>query len=603
MSTATTQAIPDRATIDPKYTWNLADLYSSDSAWEADLKSAQSMIDKLKGYAGRLAESPKTLWDCLELRSELSKTLFSLYQFAYLSKDLDNRVSKYQAMTDRAAMLGAQAGAASAYIEPELLTLDDATLRTMAGQFPKTDVYDFFIEELIRSKPHIRSEEVEELLAMSAMVSRGSDSIFSMMDDADIVYPSITDEQGNEVQLTKQRYAKFVESSDRRVRRDAHEKFYEPYKARLNSLGATLASSVNKDIFYTKARHFDSCLANALDGNNIPLSVYHSLIETTESNLSGLHAYVRLRKKILKLDSIYGYDMVCPLFPDQDYEVDYPRAVERLLEAVAPLGNEYVSALRAAMNSRWVDVFETPGKGGGAYNYGNFSAHPFVLMNYNNTVDNMFTLAHEMGHAMHSHLSCRTQPFAKHHYSIFVAEVASTLNEGLLMQLLIKESTDIRQKLYLLNRYLDNTMGTFFNQVMYAHFELAIHQEVEKGGALSPDWMTEIWGEYLQKYFGPDLTVDDCSKLKWARIPHFYNMFYVFQYATSYAASEMILDKFLKGEKDIVARYLEMLSSGGKNHPIELLKICGVDMTKPDAVRSTLNRFAQQVVEVDRLIS
>jgi oligoendopeptidase F len=603
MSTATTPAISDRAAIDPKLTWNLADLYASDSAWEADLKSAQSMIEKLRGFAGHLAESPKILWDSLELRSELSKTLFSLYQYAYLSKDLDNRVSKYQAMTDRAAMLGAQAGAASAFIEPELLKLDDAVLRKMASQFPKTDVYDFFIEELIRSKPHIRSEEVEELLAMSSMVSRGPDSIFSMMDDADIVYPSITDENGNEVQLTKQRYAKFVESSDRRVRRDAHEKFYEPYRARLNSLGATLASSVNKDIFYTKARHFDSCLANALDGNNIPLSVYHSLIEATESNLTGLHAYVRLRKRILKLDSIYGYDMLCPLFPDQDYEVDYPRAVERLLEAVAPLGNEYVSALRGAMNSRWVDVFETPGKGGGAYNYGNFSVHPFVLMNYNNTVDNMFTLAHEMGHAMHSYLSCRTQPFAKYHYSIFVAEVASTLNEGLLMQLLIKESTDVCQKLYLLNRYLDNTMGTFFNQVMYAHFELAIHEEVEKGGALSPDWMTEIWGEYLQKYFGPDLTVDECSKLKWARIPHFYNMFYVYQYATSYAASEMILDKFLKGEKDIVARYLEMLSSGGKDHPIELLKICGVDMTRPDAVASTLNRFAQQVAEVDRLIS
>lgn len=602
MSTAPTPAIPDRAAIDPKHTWNLADLYASDAAWEADLKSAQSMIEQLKSFAGLLAESPKTLWDCLELRSELSKTLFSLYQFAYLSKDLDNRVSKYQAMTDRAAMLGAQAGAASAYIEPELLTLDDATLRKMASQFPKTDVYDFFIEELIRSKPHIRSEEVEELLAMSAMVSRGPDSIFSMMDDADIVYPSITDEHGHEVPLTKQRYAKFIESADRRVRRDAHEKFYEPYKARLNSIGATLASSVNKDIFYSKARHFDSCLANALDGNNIPLSVYHSLIEATESNLGGLHAYVRLRKKIMKLDSIYGYDMVCPLFPDQDYDVDYPRAVERLLEAVAPLGNEYVTALRTAMNSRWVDVYETPGKGGGAYNYGNFSAHPFVLMNYNNTVDNMFTLAHEMGHAMHSYLSCRTQPFAKHHYSIFVAEVASTLNEGLLMQLLIKESTDVRQKLYLLNRYLDNTMGTFFNQVMYAHFELAIHEEVEKGGALSPDMMTAIWGEYLQKYFGPDLTVDECSKLKWARIPHFYNMFYVYQYATSYAASEMILDKFLKGEKDIVARYLEMLSSGGKDHPIELLKICGVDMTKPDAVSSTLNRFAEQVAQVDKLL-
>ena len=601
MTTASQETIPDRKAIDIQHTWKLTDLYSSDDDWEADLKSAQSMIVDLGRFAGTLAQSPQTLWDCLELRTELSKSLYSLYQYAHLSKDLDNRVSKYQAMTERAAMLGAQAGAATAFIEPELLKLDDATLRRMAARFPRIDVYDFYIEELIRSKPHIRSEEVEELLAMSAMVSRGPDAIFSMMDDADIVYPNITDEKGNEVRLTKQQYAKYIESADRRVRRDAHEKFYEPYKAHLNTLGATLASSVNKDLFYTKARRFDTCLANALDGNNIPLSVYHALIDTTESNLTGLHAYTKLRKKILKLDSIHGYDMVCPLFPDQDYEVAYPRAVERLLEAVAPLGSEYVSALSKAMNSRWVDVYETPGKGGGAYSYGNYSAHPYVLMNYNGTVDNMFTLAHEMGHAMHSYLSNRTQPYAKHHYSIFVAEVASTLNEGLLMQLLIKESTDPRQKLYLLNRYLDNTMSTFFNQVMYAHFELAIHQEVEKGGALSPDWMTEQWGEYLQKYFGPEFGVDDCSKLKWARIPHFYNMFYVYQYATSYAASETILDKFLSGEKDIVARYLEMLSSGGKDHPIELLKICGVDMTKPDPVLSTLKRFEQQVAEVDKL--
>lgn len=601
MPVSNTQTTPDRAAIDPQHTWNLTDLYKSDDGWEADLKSAQAMIEKLKGFTGRLAQSAQVLWDCLELRSELSKTLYSLYQYAHLNKDLDNRVSKYQAMTDRAAMLGAEAGAASSFIEPELLKLDDAALRKLGSQFPQTNIYDFYIEELIRSKPHIRSEEVEEVLAMSSMVSRGPDAVFSMLDDADIVYPRIIDEKGNEVQLTKQRYAKFIESSDRRVRRDAHEKFYEPYKAHLNTLGATLASAINKDVFYTRTRRFDSCLAGALDGNNIPLSVYHSLINTTESNLAGLHAYTRLRKRILKLDSISGYDMVCPLFPDQDYEVDYPRAVERLLEAVAPLGNEYVSALRKAMQSRWVDVFETPGKGSGAYSYGNYSAHPFVLMNYNNTVDNMFTLAHEMGHAMHSYLSNRTQPYAKHQYSIFVAEVASTLNEGLLMQLLIKETTDVRQKLYLLNRYLDNTLGTFFNQIMYAHFELLIHEEVEKGGALSPDWMTHVWGDYLQKYFGPDLTVDDCSKLKWARIPHFYNPFYVYQYATSYTASEMILSKFLSGEKDIVARYLEMLSSGGKNHPIELLKICGVDMTKPEPVMATLKRFSEQVAEVERL--
>jgi oligoendopeptidase F len=598
----TTTQIPRRTDIDPKYTWNLTDLYPSESAWETQFKSAETMTEKIKSFAGRLAESPQPLWDCLVLRGGLSKILHSLYQFAHLSKDLDNRVSKYQAMTTRVAMLGAQAGAASAYIEPELLKLDDAALRKAASQFPKTDVYDFYIEELIRSKAHIRSEEVEELLATSAMVGRGPDTIFSMLDDADLVYPAILDESGNETQLTKQRYAKFMESKDRRVRSDAHEKFYQPYKEHLNTIGATLGVSVAKDVFYARARKFDSCLAHALDGNNIPRSVYHSLLDTTEANLDGLHAYIRLRKKALKLDSIHPYDMVCPLFPDQDYDVSYDQAVQRMLEAIKPLGNEYVSVLTKAMQSRWVDVYETPGKGGGAYSYGNYTCHPYVLMNYNDTVDNMFTLAHEMGHAMHSYLSCRTQPFAKHQYSIFVAEVASTLNEGLLMHLLLKETTDTRKRLYLLNRYMDNTAGTFFNQVMYARFELMIHEQVEKGAALSPDTMTAFWGELLAKYYGPELVLDDTSKLKWARIPHFYNAFYVYQYATAYAASQMILDKFLAGDPRIIERYLEMLSAGGKDHPIELLKICGVDMTTPEPVMSNLSRFAAQVAEVDRLL-
>jgi oligoendopeptidase F len=602
MSVTKTQTTPDRAAIEPQYTWNLADLYPSDQAWESDLKSAQTMTEKMKTFAGRLAAGPQVLWECLELRGELSKILHRLYQYAHLSKDLDNRVSKYQAMTDRAAMLASVAGAASAFVEPELLKMDDGSLRKAAAQFPKTDVYDFYIEELIRSKTHIRSEEVEEILAMSAMIGRGPDAIFSMIDDADLVYPVITDENGAEVRLTKQRYAKFIESKDRRVRREAHEKFYQPYQEHLNTLGTTLATSINKDVFYTRARRFDTCLAGALDDNNIPLSVYHSLLDTTESHLDGLHAYTRLRRKALKLDTLYPYDMVCPLFPDQDYEVDYGRALSRLLEAVAPLGREYVSVLTKAMQSRWVDVYETPGKGGGAYSYGSYTCHPYVLMNYNDTVDNMFTLAHEMGHAMHSYLANRTQPFAKSQYSIFVAEVASTLNEGLLMQLLLKETTDVRTRLYLLNRYLDNTMGTFYNQVMYARFELMIHDEVEKGGALSPDMMTALWGELLQKYFGPDLVLDEPSKLKWARIPHFYNMFYVYQYATSYAGSQMILDKFLSGEPGIVDRYLEMLSSGGKNHPIELLKICGVDMTTPEPVMANLRRFSEQVAEVDRLL-
>ncbi len=301
------------------------------------------------------------------------------------------------------------------------------------------------------------------------------------------------------------------------------------------------------------------------------------------------------------MDEIHTYDLMCPLFPDNDYEVPYSQAVENTLRAVKPLGEKYYTALKTAFDSRWVDVYETQGKGSGAYNWGSYTAHPFVLMNYNDTVDNMFTLAHEMGHAMHSHLSSKALPYSKSQYSIFVAEVASTLNEGLLLLDLLEKAKDKSEKLYLLNRYIDNTWGTFFNQIMYARFELMIHQEVEKGGALSPDYQNDLWRELTQKYYGPDLTMDELTPLKWSRIPHFYMTYYVYQYATSYAASQALLDKVINGEEGVIDRYLELLSSGGKDYPIELLKKCGIDMSTPAPVEATIKRFGEQVDELDKL--
>ena len=597
------KAIPIRAEIEEKHKWNLTDLYADDAAWEADFEQAQRLIEKASSYAGRLAESPSLLYECLQVRSRLHIIISKMYQYAYLYKDLDNRVSKYQALTERAAVLSSQAGAAFSFIEPELLKIDEKTLLEMAANFPKTDEYDFYFKELIRSKAHIRSEEVEEVLAHASIITRGPDSIFSMLDDADITYPSIKDENGVEVRLTKQRAARFLESADPRVRRDTHEAFYAPYKEHRNALGASLGAAVNADVFYIKTRRYKSCLEASLDGNNIPVDVYRSLLETTEKSLEGLHKYVALRKRLLKLDKVHSWDMICPLFPDEDYEVGYDDAVRQTLEAVAPLGEEYGKTLKNAFESRWVDVWETEGKGSGAYNSHSYTAHPFVLMNYNNTVDNMFTLAHEMGHALHSHLTNRTQPFEKSGYSIFVAEVASTLNEGLLLDYLLKQADERGKKLYLLNRAVDNAAGTFFNQVLYAHFELDIHTAVEKGEALSPDMMTDRWRELTALYFGPEFEVDELTPLKWSRIPHFYNSFYVYQYATSFAASSAILTRFLAGESGLIDKYLQMLRAGGSDYPIELLKICGVDMTTPGPVEAMLKLFADQVDEIDRTIS
>ena len=594
-------AIPTRADIDERHTWNLADLYASDETWEADFAKAGELAEESKTFVGKLAASPDTLYDCLKTRSDLGLIVARLYQYAKLNQELDNRQSKYQAMTDRAATLAAQTGAAFAFVEPELLKIEEAALLAMADKFPKTDEYDFYIRELIRTRKHIRSQEVEELLALSATATRGPESIFTMLDDADLVYPSIKDEDGTEVQLTKMRFAKFQESSDRRVRRESYEKFYSVYKDHVNTLSASLAAQVNTDLFYARARHFDSCLEASLFGNNIPASVYHALLDTTEGNLAGLNKYIDLRKRILGIEATHSYDLVCPLFPDQDYEVEYDDAISEILEAVKPLGQKYIDVLTKAFDSRWVDVYETAGKGSGAFSWGSYTAHPFVLMNYNKTVDNMFTLAHEMGHALHSHLSNTHQPYTKSQYSIFVAEVASTLNEGLLLQHLLKKATDKGQKLYLLNRYLSNTMGTFFHQILYGRFELAIHQEVEKGGALSPDFMSELWSKLSNQYYGPAFGNDEHTGLKWSRIPHFYMTFYVYQYATSYAASQAILNKVTTGEDGIIDRYLTLLSSGGNDYPIELLKKCGVDMSTPAPVDATLKLFADQVDELDRL--
>ncbi len=599
--TSKSRAIPQREDIAEQHRWNLMDLYATEADWEKDFGRVQEIIKRAADYHGKLTESAEQLYACLELRTELIRYLSRLAQYASLNRDIDNRVSKFQELTERASLLSSMAATAFAFIEPELLRIEEKQLLKLASEFPKTDVYDFYISELIRSKEHIRSKEVEEVLAASSVIGRAPGNIFSMLDDADLVYGEIEDDEGSKVQLTKQRYAKFLESSNRRVRRDANNALMKVYAEHINSISATLGAGVNADVFYSRARRYASALHASLDSHNIPVEVYHSLLDTVEEDLAGLHKYVGLRKRLLKLDDIKPYDMMCPLLPEKDYEVKYGEAVRTVQEAVAPLGEKYAADLKKAFESRWVDVYESQGKGSGAYSSDNYFVHPFVLMNYNDTVDNMFTLAHEMGHAMHSHLTSKTQPYSKSHYSIFVAEVASTLNEGLMLHYLKGRATDKMEKLYLVNRYVDNTVGTFFFQTLYARFELAAHHCVEKGGALSPESLKQVWLELSRMYYGPEMEIDEFTPFKWARIPHFYSAYYVYQYATSFAASQAILDKFLRGEEGIIEKYLKMLSAGGSDHPIELLKICGIDMTTPDPVKATLAMFEARVNEMAEL--
>ncbi|MEZ5359283.1 MAG: oligoendopeptidase F [Candidatus Zixiibacteriota bacterium] len=602
MAEATTMnAIPQRSDIEHQYTWNLSDLFANDAEWNEAFTKAEKLISQASTFSGKLGDSPESLYKCFEARTVLSILCDELYQYAKLNQDLDSRVSKFQEMCDRAAMLSSKASAAFSFVEPEMLNIDKSTLTDFAKKFPKPDIYDFYIEDFNRSRDHIRSAEIEQLLAQSMVVARGPHSIFTMFDAADISYPEITDENGNKVKLTKQRYAKFMDSPLQSVRKDANDNFYQPYVKSINTLGSIFSTSINKDVFYARARKYETALHASLDANNIPTSVYHSLIATTEKNIEGLHKYMTLRKKILKLDTQYPYDVFCPLFPDADFEVDYEEAVKEVLEAIKPLGQEYVSALTKGFASRWVDVFETEGKAGGAYSWRNYRSHPFVLMNYNKTVSNMFTLAHEMGHAMHSYLSNKNQPYQKAQYSIFVAEVASTLNEGLLMRHMLNKTTDKIQKQFLINRQLTGALGTYFHQVLYATFEYQAHTLVEKGEALSPAKLNKIWEDLTATYYGPSVTMDEFSQYKWSRIPHFYTPYYVYQYATSFAASQAILRKFLDGESGIIEKYLELISSGGNNYPIDQLKKCGIDMTTAAPFEATVKLFSDLVDELDKL--
>ncbi|MCK5127350.1 MAG: oligoendopeptidase F [candidate division Zixibacteria bacterium] len=593
--------IPQRDDIDAQDTWALTDLYKDDNEWDSTFSKAQKLAEKAGEFSGHLDDSSKNLYNCLEARTELSMICDELYQYAKLNQDLDSRASKYQEMCDRAVVLASKISAAFSFVEPELLQIEESKLTEMAKAFPKPDVYDFYISDFNRSRSHIRSAEVEELLAQSSVISRSPHNIFSMFDAADIVYPEVADDNGHKVRLTKQRFAKFMDSPKQSVRAEANEKFYKPYISHLNTLGAVFSATIAKDTFYSKARKYESALHASLDSNNIPVSVYHSLIKATENNLTGLHKYMSVRKKLLKLEKHYPYDVFCPLFPEANDDIPYEEAVKEVLSAIKPLGDNYTSHLTDGFSKRWIDVYETEGKAGGAYSWRNYRSHPFVLMNYNNTISNMFTLAHEMGHAMHSFLSNQKQSYQKAQYSIFVAEVASTLNEGLLMHYLLGKTTDKSRRMYLINRQLTGAMGTYFHQVMYANFEFQVHDIVEKGGALSPDIMNKIWANLTTKYYGSSVTMDEYSKYKWSRIPHFYTNFYVYQYATSYAASQAILGKFLSGEKGIIEKYLNLISSGGNDYPINQLKICGVDMTTTAPFDATLKQFENLVDEMSTL--
>ncbi len=594
--------VRQRSEIAEKYKWRLDHIYASADDWRADLVRVKDMLPKVATFQGNLASSGQVLFECFDHRDKASVLFYKLYIYAHLKLDEDNRDSQYQSMTDEIAALSTVFAEAGSFITPEIMAINDDRLDEMKSECHELRLYDHHLDEMRRMKDHILSPEEERILALVGNVSRGPSQIFRMIDDADIKFGDVVDEKGEKIALTKQRYYDLLESKDRRVRRESMEVFVNAYKGFVNTLGATLSTSVYKDLFYAKTRQYKSCLESALDADNIPEETYRNLVTTVDSHLGVLHRYASLRKKVLGVDELKPYDMYVPLVPDAKIKISYDDAVRRILEGLWPLGKDYLSDLKTAFDSGWVDVYESEGKGSGAYSWSTYATHPYVLMNYNDTLDNMFTLAHEMGHAMHSYYSKKFQPYIYSGHSIFTAEVASTTNEELLMHYMLDRVETKEQKAYLLSYYIQQIVGTFFTQVMYSQFEYEIHKDVEEGKPLSADVLRQTFRKIYQKFWGPEMILEEYSDINCLRIPHFYRAFYVYQYATSYSAATMIAERLLKGDEQQRVAYLRFLQSGESKYPIDTLQEAGVDLTKSDAIEATARLFGRLVDELEALL-
>jgi oligoendopeptidase F len=594
--------IPQRSEIPDKYKWKLQDIYPSDEMWEQDFARVEALLPEMEKFKGRLAESGKILLDCLAMQDSIWIIFDPAYVYAYMKLDEDTRISKYQEMSGRVGELEAKVRQAFSFIQPEILSIPPEKLDELMRQEQGLALYGHYLDNIQRKRAHTLSIAEENLLAQVGSLARVPRDVFAMLDDADVKFGSIIDEEGNQVELTRQRYSKFMESTDRRVRKDALDTYSQAWVGYINTLGANFAGSIKKDIFFARARKYNSTLDAALFADNIPPRVFHNLIETVNGNLKPMHQYVSLRKKYLGLDELHKYDMYVPLVPEAKMDIPYDQAVETLLKGLKPMGKDYVNDAKDGFNSGWVDVYETEGKNSGAYSWGAYTTHPYMLMNYNNTLENLFTLAHEIGHNIHLLYSNQAQPYVYAGHSLFVAEVASAVNEMLLMDYMLKNVKSKEEKLYLLNYFIELINGTFYTQVMFAEFEKDAHARAEAGEALSAKSLRQMYRDIYQKYEGPDLVLDSLDDLGCLRISHFYRNFYVYKYAVGLAAASAVSQKILAGDKDALKKYIQLLEAGETDYPIELLKRGGVDMSSPEPVNAMVELYANLVNQFEKLL-
>ncbi|WP_226644563.1 oligoendopeptidase F [Mesobacillus subterraneus] len=596
--------LPARDEVSTENTWRLEDIFAVDEQWEQEFNEVKGLIPSVQEYQGKLGDSADQLYNALQLQDKLLERLGRLYTYAHMRYDQDTTNSFYQGMDDRIKNLYSQAASALAFIVPEILAVDEEKIKGFLNEKEELKLYEHALEEINLQRPHILSAEEEALLAQASEVMSSPSNTFGMLNNADLEFPSIKDENGEDVEITHGRYIRFLESEDRRVREDAFKAVYKTYGSFKNTFASTLSGNIKKDNFNARIRKYDSARHAALAANNIPESVYENLVNTVNDNLHLLHRYVKLRRKVLGLEKLHMYDLYTPLVKDVKMEIPYGEAKEYVLKGLAPLGDEYNNILQEGFENRWVDVYENKGKRSGAYSSGAYGTNPYILMNWQDNVNNLFTLAHEFGHSVHSYYTRKSQPYPYGNYSIFVAEVASTCNEALLNDYMLKTIDDEQKRLYLLNHYLEGFRGTVFRQTMFAEFEHMIHQKAQNNEALTADSLTKDYYELNKKYFGEeDIMIDEEIGLEWSRIPHFYYNYYVYQYATGFSAATALSKQILEEGQPAVDRYIDFLKSGSSDYPIEVLKKAGVDMTSAKPIQEALKVFEEKLNEMEALLS
>lgn len=582
-----------------KDNWRLEDVYPNQDQWKDDIKQVEALLEDVKEFRGRLGESTDAFFGALNLSNQIRELMVKVYSYARMKRDEDNSNPSTQALFGRAAALLTRVETAYSFMAPEILALPDDTISNFQ-QDHRFAAYSHYLNDLLRQKTHTLSSAEEQVVARTGEITRTPDEIFKMLNNADITFPVIRDDEGKEIEITKGNFIRLMQNKSRRVRHDTFQALYKTYQKLENTFAAALNAGVKRDIFYARVRKHQSARSASLFADNIPPAVYDNLVQTVRSNLGEMHRYMELRKKILDLDELHMYDIYVPL-ADVKWQVTYPEAVEMLKKGVAVMGDSYGKILTEGLDSRWADIYERKGKTGGAYCDSIYGVHPFLLLNYQNNLDSAFTLAHEMGHALHFYYSSKKQPFIYYHPAIFTAEVASTVHESLLMEHLLQIISEPDRKIYLINYYLEIFRGTLFRQTMFAEFEKIIHEKAENGEVLTSHFLKEVYHNLNTAYHGKEMVVDSEIDIEWARIPHFYDAFYVYKYATGLSAAVSLVQQILTKGKPAVERYISFLQKGGSDYPLNLLQEAGVDMTSPQPVQDAINRFSGLLDELETL--